>query len=78
MPDLELAPGEEPKWTTHSLRRMADTVARKYRSQTGVSEALIDIFFGWQERVLKKAMQVHYEGLSMMARMSYAAVTGML
>ena len=35
----------------------------------GISEAQIDLYFGWQERVLKKAMQVHYEGLSMKARM---------
>ena len=43
------------------MRRLGDTTARRYRSFTGASEAAIDIYFGWQERVLKKAMQVHYE-----------------
>ena len=69
---------ERPKWTTHSLRRLADTVARRYREATGVTEAQIDIFFGWQERMLKKAMQVHYESLSILARMALAKITGML
>ena len=77
-PDLELAPGEVPKWSTHSLRRLADTVARRYRKEMEVTEAQIDIYFGWQERLLKKAMQVHYEGLSLLARMALAKITGML
>ena len=29
-PDLELSAGDLPRWSTHSLRRLADTVARKY------------------------------------------------
>ena len=66
------------KWTTHSLRRLADSVARKYRATMEVSEAQIDIYFGWQERVLLKAMQVHYETLSVLARMALAKITGML
>ena len=77
-PDLELAPGEVPKWSTHSLRRLADTVARRYRKEMEVTEAQIDIYFGWQERLLKKAMQVHYEGLSLLSRMALAKITGML
>ena len=32
--------------------------------------------FGWQERVLKKMMQVHYESLSIRARMALAKITG--
>jgi hypothetical protein len=78
-PDLEVdfAAGEKPKWTTHSLRRMADTVARRYRELTGVSEADIDLFFGWNERVLLKAMQVHYASMSVKERMKKALVTCM-
>eukprot|EP00966_Prymnesium_polylepis_P190029 4403701-Prymnesium_polylepis.1 len=29
-PDLDLRAGEEPKWSTHSLRQLADTTARRY------------------------------------------------
>jgi hypothetical protein len=78
-PDLEVdfAAGETPKWTTHSLRRMADTVARRYQETTGVSEADIDLFFGWNERVLLKAMQVHYASMSVRERMKKAKVTCM-
>ena len=77
-PDLDLAPGRAPKWTTHSLRRLADTVARRYREQTGVTEDQIDIYFGWQERILLKAMQYHYASLSITERMALAKITGML
>ena len=28
--DLDLEPGTQPKWSTHSLRRLGDTVARRY------------------------------------------------
>ena len=58
-PDLDLAPGKKPRWTTHSLRRLADTIARRFREVTGVTEDQIDIYFGWHERVLLKAMQMH-------------------
>jgi hypothetical protein len=78
-PDLEVdfAAGEKPKWTTHSLRRMADTVARRFKERTGVSEADIDLYFGWNERVLLKAMQVHYAAMSVKERMKKAMVTCM-
>ena len=55
-PDLEIPQGQEPKWSTHSLRRLADTVARRYREVTGVTEDEIDLYFGWNERVLKKVL----------------------
>ena len=42
----------------------------------GATEAQIDIFFGWHEKILLKAMQVHYEGLSTRARMTLAKITG--
>ena len=41
-----------------------------------VSEAQIDIYFGWQERLLLKAMQVHYAALSPRERMLLAKITG--
>lgn len=75
-PDLDVQYGRTPKWTTHSLRRGADTAARRYREETGVTEAQIDIFFGWHEKILLKAMQVHYEGMNTLARMALAAITG--
>ena len=77
-PDLDLGQSDEPKWSTHSLRRLADSVARRYRELMGVLESQIDIYFGWQERVLRKAMQVHYEQLSLASRMALAKITGML
>ena len=77
-PDLDLPPGKEPKWSTHSLRRLADTVARRYMEVTGVTEDQIDIYFGWHEKVLLKAMQVHYASLSIRERMLLAKITGMM
>ena len=77
-PDLDLAPGQEPKWSTHSLRRLADTTARRYMDVMGVTEDQIDIYFGWHEKVLLKAMQVHYASLSIRERMRLAKITGML
>ena len=99
-PDLEidLAAGELPKWSTHSLRRLADSVAKsyqeksktsesrdrhllwmkRYQEKSKTSEAEIDIYFGWNERVLLKAMQTHYNGLHMRQRMKMSKVTGML
>ena len=64
------------KWSSHSLRRLADTCARRYRDYAKVTETQIDLYFGWQERILKKAMQVHYESMSIRARMAMAKITG--
>ena len=75
-PDLDTDPRRECRWTTHSLRRLADTVARRYRQESGATEAQIDIYFGWQERLLLKAMQVHYASLSIRERMLLAIITG--
>jgi len=77
-PDLDLTPGQEPRWSTHSHRRLADTTARRYMEATGVTEDQIDIYFGWHEKVLLKAMQVHYASLSIRERMRLAKITGML
>ena len=75
-PDLDVRPGTAPKWSTHSLRRLADTTARRYREESGTSENEIDLYFGWNERLLKKAMQVHYASLSILERMGLAKITG--
>jgi hypothetical protein len=77
-PDLDLKAGSEARWTTHSLRRLADTTARRYREVSGTSEAEIDIFFGWNERVLRKAMQMHYASMSTRELMALAKVTGFM
>ena len=77
-PDLELGAGDLPRWSSHSLRRLADTVARKYMEITGVTVDEIDIHFGWNERVLLKAMQIHYASMSIRERMKHAKITGML
>ena len=77
-PDLDLRRGEDPHWSTHSLRRLADTVARRFRGETGSSEADIDLYFGWHEKILLKAMQVHYASMSIRERMKKAWITGMM
>ena len=77
-PDLDLPADKLPKWSSHSLRRLADTVARRYMEETGTSEAEIDIFFGWHEKVLLKAMQVHYASMSIRERMKKSKITGKL
>ena len=76
--EIDVKAGKEPKWSTHSLRRLADTVARRHAAAMGVTEGQIDIYFGWQERLLKKAMQVHYASLSVRERMLLARITGMM
>ena len=66
------------RWTTHSLRRLADTVARRFRLMMEVSEDEIDVYMGWHERVLLKAMQVHYAAMNIRERMKKARITCML
>ena len=77
-PDLDLQVGQAPKWSTHSLRRLADTVARRDRELTGTTEAEIDVYFGWHERILLKEMQIHYAALNVKERMKQARITGQL
>ena len=74
--ELEERRGRPPLWTTHSLRRAADTVARRDRKKNEVSEEEIDIYLGWHEKILLKEMQRHYEALDMHARMRQARITG--
>ena len=77
-PDLEVREGQKPKWSTHSLRRMADTVARRDMQKLDVTSDEIDIYFGWQERLLLRQMQVHYAAMTIQTRMRKARITGML
>ena len=77
-PDLDLPAGKKPKWTSHSLRRLGDTVARRYAAEMGVTEAQIDLYFGWHEKILLKNMQIHYSSLSIRERMALARTTGIM
>ena len=77
-PDLEIGRYDVPSWSTHSLRRLADTVARRHMGETGVTESQIDIYFGWHERLLLRSMQIHYASLSIRERMLLARITGMM
>ena len=56
----------------------ANTIARRYRGETDTTEAEIDIYLGWHERVLLKEMQVHYEAMSPRERMLHAKISGMM
>ena len=73
---LDLRPGEEPKWSTYSLRRLATSTARRHRENTGTTADEIDLYFGWKEKILKKAMQMHYAAMSIVERMRQARITG--
>ena len=77
-PDLDVENGQEATWTTHSLRRGASTSARRHREKTGTSEAEIDIYFGWHEKILLKEMQNHYAAFDIRERMQKAKITKMI
>ena len=64
----------------HRLHRGLDEIERRRLSApiTGTSVDEIDIHFGWNERVLLKAMQIHYASMSIRERMKHAKITGML
>ena len=40
-----------------------------------MSEAEIDLYFGWHEAILLKEMQRHYEAMSIRSRMKNARIT---
>ena len=60
------------------MLRMAVTCHRytQHIEDSGTTVDQIDIYFGWHERVLLKAMQVHYSQLSIRERMLLAKITG--
>ena len=49
-----------------------------YREKTGTSEAEIDIYFGWHEKILLKEMQNHYSAFDIRERMQKAKITKMI
>jgi hypothetical protein len=59
--ELDLQGLAAPLWGHHSLRRLADTVARQTRAITGATEQDIDMIFGWLEAMYSHKMQLHYE-----------------
>ena len=65
-----------PRWGHHSLRRLADTVARETMAETGATEVDIDMIFGWLEAMYSHKMQLHYE--STFTRTRRTRVTCML
>ena len=60
------------------MRRLANTVAQRYKEVTDSSTDEIDIYLGWNERVLLKAMQVHYQQMNIRERMALAKITCMM
>ena len=72
-PDFDLEGRAKSTYGNHSLRQMADHVARKTMDQTGSSETDIDRMFGWNENYYKKRMQLHYAGRA--ARVRRAKIT---
>ena len=75
-PELDLRGRESPLWGHHTWRRAADTFARQTMEQTGVTEADIDLIFGWMEAFYSQKMQRHYE--SHFDRIRRAAVTSLI
>ena len=61
-PDFDLETRSESSYGNHSLRQMADHVARKTMHITGATEIDIDRMFGWNEAWYRKKMQLHYAG----------------
>ena len=57
--ELDVEAGREAKWSSHSLRRLADTTARRFRVDMDVTEAEIDLYFGWHERCCSKKRRWH-------------------
>ena len=76
-PELDLQGLKEPKWGSHSLRRGSDKIARKHMTETGATEADIDLLFGWREKFYSEQMQVHHAGLARSDRIKKAGVTSM-
>ena len=75
-PELDLRGLSSPLWGHHSNRRGADTVARQFMEFTGATERDIDVIFGWNERLARAIMQLHYE--SNMERTRRSRVTSMM
>ena len=59
-PMFDLEGRDTSSYGNHSLRQMADHVARSTQSQTGATDTEIDRMFGWNEAFYRKLMRLHY------------------
>eukprot|EP00966_Prymnesium_polylepis_P163875 3788738-Prymnesium_polylepis.1 len=46
-------------------RDFSSPLRRRHRERSGAMVDEIDLYFGWKGKVLKKAMQMHYAGMSL-------------
>jgi hypothetical protein len=81
-PHLSLQQRAVAKWTNHSLRRGADTTARRTKlielfGREVVTIEEIDLYFGWHEEEMSKDMQIHYSTLTLRERLKQARITCM-
>ena len=82
-PDVEfdLQGLEKAKFGNHSLRRHADKEAREAlpkhiaEGNSTVTKQVVDYFFGWLLKDMRKDMQLHYAGMDLFARRVLARVT---
>ena len=79
--ELDLQGLAVPKFGNHSLRRHSDKVARETMHLhaadgiVGVTKQVIDYFYGWLLKEMRKDMQLHYAGLDRPARRMLARVS---
>ena len=78
-PDLtipyEMIAAKETKWTTHSLRRMADKRMRAYCMANNIPLSKVDSMLGWKQAEHRLEMQEHYDEENVQARMATARAT---
>ena len=79
-PDLDLPIGDngEPrgaKWSSHSFRRMFDTLVRTYVLKHNIPRERLDAMAGWKEAERSRDMQTHYDAEQLWRRMEAAMMT---
>ena len=82
-PDFDLQGQLVADFSNHSLRRLADTEARKKMHVTAggrlpVTAQEIDLWFGWHEMELSKDMQLHYATMDLSSRILQSRITGLM
>ena len=82
-PHLDLQGRTVPVWTTHSLRRLSDTNARRFMKDTRfgrkpVEPWEINLLYGWNEAEMEKDMQMHYATMGLWERIQQARITCMI
>jgi hypothetical protein len=82
-PDFDLQGQLVADFSNHSLRRLADTEARKKMNVTTggrqpVTKDEIDLWFGWHEMELSKDMQLHYATMDLATRILQSRITGLM